>query len=356
MPQHCLHSRILNVLHTCFAFMTESANGRRAVPHLSFTLAGPPTWSSRWAGLTLRWESWIFFFALLEIQRNCSQYKLQEVLNLCSSQSGLCSDLKGASEGHNHHERIGGSGRWWPVQRGPPWRSQAMPQKRVQARWAELSSYPRSIPICPGTPYSNSGQEGRRGWRAPAHLPRPVGGRGRRKTHLPESGLALAFTPVPDISQPGRPCGSFSEWENEGDEGAAVRSQGELQRHQAAAHRPITGADEEAEGHTGGGLFHGVHEAPAQVSLGLWWLPWAGKILLRYHGPFVARLCLWNQRFLPGSVAIFIVLAILVTYMSSLTWRSEHGVPLQRGEPRLPEGGWFSRPHACMLETKVKTF
>lgn len=46
-----------------------------------------------------------------------------------------------------------------------------------------------------------------------------------------------------------------------------MRSQGELQCHQAAAHRPIAGADEEAKDHTRGGLFHGFYEAPAQVTL-----------------------------------------------------------------------------------------
>lgn len=43
--------------------------------------------------------------------------------------------------------------------------------------------------------------------------------------------------------------------------------QGELQRHQAAAHRPVPGPDEEAEEHTGGGLLHVLHEATAQVTV-----------------------------------------------------------------------------------------
>lgn len=46
-----------------------------------------------------------------------------------------------------------------------------------------------------------------------------------------------------------------------------MRRQGELQRHQAAAHRPVAGADEEAEEHAGGRLLHVLHEAPAQVAL-----------------------------------------------------------------------------------------
>lgn len=44
-------------------------------------------------------------------------------------------------------------------------------------------------------------------------------------------------------------------------------SQGELERHQAAAHRPVTGPDEEAEEHTSRGLLHVLHEATAQVAL-----------------------------------------------------------------------------------------
>lgn len=44
-------------------------------------------------------------------------------------------------------------------------------------------------------------------------------------------------------------------------------SQGELQRDQAAAHGPVTSPDEEAEEHTGRGLLHVLHEAPAQVTL-----------------------------------------------------------------------------------------
>ena len=35
MPQHCLRSRIQNVLHTCFVFMMESASGKRAALRLS---------------------------------------------------------------------------------------------------------------------------------------------------------------------------------------------------------------------------------------------------------------------------------------------------------------------------------
>lgn len=46
-----------------------------------------------------------------------------------------------------------------------------------------------------------------------------------------------------------------------------MRCQGELQRHQAAAHRTVTGPDEEAEEHSGGGLLHVIPEAPAQVTV-----------------------------------------------------------------------------------------
>lgn len=46
--------------------------------------------------------------------------------------------------------------------------------------------------------------------------------------------------------------------------------QGELQRHQAAAHSPVTGPDEEAEEHTSRGLLHVLHEAAAQVPLDIW--------------------------------------------------------------------------------------
>lgn len=51
------HSRIQNALPTCCASMMASASGRRAVPHRSCMWAGPPTWSSLWAALMLRWES-----------------------------------------------------------------------------------------------------------------------------------------------------------------------------------------------------------------------------------------------------------------------------------------------------------
>lgn len=44
-------------------------------------------------------------------------------------------------------------------------------------------------------------------------------------------------------------------------------SQGELQCYQAAAHRPVTGPDEETEEHTSRGLLHVLHEAAAQVAL-----------------------------------------------------------------------------------------
>lgn len=44
-------------------------------------------------------------------------------------------------------------------------------------------------------------------------------------------------------------------------------SQGELQRHQVAAHCPVTGPDEEAEEHTRRGLLHVLHEAATQVAV-----------------------------------------------------------------------------------------
>lgn len=44
-------------------------------------------------------------------------------------------------------------------------------------------------------------------------------------------------------------------------------SQGELQRHQAAAHCPVTGPDEEAEEHTRRRLFYVLHEAATKVAV-----------------------------------------------------------------------------------------
>lgn len=46
-----------------------------------------------------------------------------------------------------------------------------------------------------------------------------------------------------------------------------MRGQGELQRHQATAHSPVAGPDEEAEEHTGRGLLHVLHEAATQITL-----------------------------------------------------------------------------------------
>lgn len=48
-----------------------------------------------------------------------------------------------------------------------------------------------------------------------------------------------------------------------------MRSQGELQRHQATAHRPVAGPDEETEKHTSRGLLHVLYEAAAQNTLDL---------------------------------------------------------------------------------------
>lgn len=176
-----------------------------------------------------------------------------------------------------------------------------MPQKRVQDGRAELPSYAGNVPIRPGTACSTPGQEGRRGRGAAPCLPRPVG-RGRRgQTDIPQSGPGLAFAPLPDSSHFGGPRGGLSERENEGNEGAAVRSQGELQRYQAAAHRPVAGADEEAEEHPCGGLFHGFYEAPAQVSLGLDLSVVVGVVKISPVEPLCFLfVCLLNQCFLRG--------------------------------------------------------
>lgn len=183
---------------------------------------------------------------------------------------GLWSDSKGASEGVNHYQRSWVPGRRWPVEWWPPGGPQTRPQERVQTGRAELSSFCFShLPIHPAGSCSGiSAEESGRGRRPPALLPRPPHWRCWRKTEVPQPGLCiLALAPAPDVPLPSRTRRCLSEREDEGDEGTAVCSQGELQCHQAAAHCPVTGPDEETEEHTSRGLLHVIHEAPAQIAL-----------------------------------------------------------------------------------------
>lgn len=195
---------------------------------------------------------------------------------LCIAKMCSWCDSKGASESVHRHQRAGASGWWWPVQRGPPGGPQTWSQEGVQARGAEF------LPSCcshlPGLPNSSSSpaQEGGR-WRGPPPLlPESAGRRHRRKTQVPQPGLcplalplplALILAPAAGVPLLRRPGCRLSEREDEGDEGAAVCSQSELQRYQAAAHCPVTGPDEKAEEHSSRGLLHVLHEAPAQITL-----------------------------------------------------------------------------------------
>ncbi|KAJ8337645.1 hypothetical protein SKAU_G00366110 [Synaphobranchus kaupii] len=139
-------------------------------------------------------------------------------------------------------------------------------RRRGPRRESKVEEPPPAASAARGPARSNRpAQEGRgRGGRTPALL---HGAAGRRLGGEAARGVAQPHPAVPAALAAGRAGGDVPQREDEGHEGAALCGQGELQRHQTAAHGAVAGAEEETETCTSRRLHPVLHEAPTQDSL-----------------------------------------------------------------------------------------